>query len=1245
MAEGPLPNGGEPIPTPTPTPVPTSRPYTLYVVGQFVDEILQFDVSQCDESHPFKSLEMLVQRPAYLAMFLKHLHESKGYEATVPLLFLLRCGSYYHITKGLVDGKGAKRQAQSVIHTFLSQNSPWSMAVDPVKLEEVETIYRKKDLTIEEATVLFNSLALDVAEGISAQLETYRQTLKAEDDDDTLQEDLDKSSEYQITQKTLSTIIPQSAYTNQDGAYAMLLTSMALAMGLDSKSAFLEKLANLQQKGVLGASPSSALYTRGKGKHQVHIVVGHNFVATHYNSPTFCDYCNGLLWGIGNQGYTCQLCNYNVHKATCNQSITEYCRGEPKEGAGSLFRRGSLKPSFSGSFRQGVRPSSSRCSVESEPLDGEGSHKRMLTPLHSVGASSIGTSDTASIDSGLIDRSSLYSEQRSQSAASTSSSTFYGLRRGPSSASTNSSELARTTTKILRAQSMKVSNANDKGKSVGQTPTQTSGLVSGTRRSIDTGQLESPFAGRDDTPSVPSPVNDPDLNVDEDLVPWSIRTPAEAINDMSRRDVKQQDLCHELVHTEQTHVKKLKVIFHIFYRTLMQSELFPSKLVDALFPSLELLMDFHVDLMNGLKACLDSEDHSKAKDIGAVLVEFFSGERGQQSREAASEWVKLRQVNLDFIKQFSSKQPKLSQLMAQCEANPSCTRLKLADLTSVVMQRFTKYPLLLESIQKVTDQEETEYDQLTKAIDLSRRILEQINQDVMEFENNRTLFELQSRIEFKNMDRLTGALAPFRTLDISSRELIHRGELKWRMKGKLVTVDAILFPDIVVLLEHNEDKSRYYLRVREDFTPIITLKDLLPPREVASDKERKSFLLVWLTTSGSRMYELSAASSDASEKWRVKISDAIAASKGGTVTVTSQSYSKNIKAYVMRAHVNYARSMSAQDTVDLSDQQRRPTTEEETATSPADDSSSVLSPKSSTETVGTTQEDAVSLASTLATASPKLLEHAERTERTPTPTAKHATPTSLSANRNSSPPEQQDRVPKMASSYMSLSSSDLVAVLENCMGQMRHLGGIAQDAIKENQSRGRSIRSKSNSSSSGSASTRMFSTIDSLHGQLKTALDLAKKAVDEVSSARTAIADMDNESTRSEHASPALTPTKTEPLKHISEATSVADLESQPESLPESRPDSRQSSPSNSSMIKKTMSCVKKDVVRRFAQVAEEPSQLKRSWSDSPAYSNSRADAVRALRNKKVSNLSSVNIPHLSIDCSAAQKQQQLDIA
>ena len=54
---------------------------------------------------------------------------------------------------------------------------------------------------------------------------------------------------------------------------------------------------------------------RGAIHHKIHHHIGHDFVATFYNQPTFCAHCNKFIWGIfGKQGYTCSKCKMTTHK-------------------------------------------------------------------------------------------------------------------------------------------------------------------------------------------------------------------------------------------------------------------------------------------------------------------------------------------------------------------------------------------------------------------------------------------------------------------------------------------------------------------------------------------------------------------------------------------------------------------------------------------------------------------------------------------------------------------------------------------------------------------------------------------------------------------------------------------------------------------------------------------------------------------------------------------------------------------
>lgn len=55
-------------------------------------------------------------------------------------------------------------------------------------------------------------------------------------------------------------------------------------------------------------------------------IKGHHFVSTHYTSPTFCNHCSGLLWGIGDQGFLCSSMFFIffslIFKLACTVSCT-----------------------------------------------------------------------------------------------------------------------------------------------------------------------------------------------------------------------------------------------------------------------------------------------------------------------------------------------------------------------------------------------------------------------------------------------------------------------------------------------------------------------------------------------------------------------------------------------------------------------------------------------------------------------------------------------------------------------------------------------------------------------------------------------------------------------------------------------------------------------------------------------------------------------------------------------------------
>ncbi|CAH3128255.1 unnamed protein product [Porites lobata] len=59
--------------------------------------------------------------------------------------------------------------------------------------------------------------------------------------------------------------------------------------------------------------------------HELSKGFSHNFQETTYFTPTYCDHCGGLLWGIIKQGYRCKDCHINCHKH-CKAEVVKNCQ-------------------------------------------------------------------------------------------------------------------------------------------------------------------------------------------------------------------------------------------------------------------------------------------------------------------------------------------------------------------------------------------------------------------------------------------------------------------------------------------------------------------------------------------------------------------------------------------------------------------------------------------------------------------------------------------------------------------------------------------------------------------------------------------------------------------------------------------------------------------------------------------------------------------------------------------------------
>ncbi|CAN9515640.1 unnamed protein product [Ophioblennius macclurei] len=285
---------------------------------------------------------------------------------------------------------------------------------------------------------------------------------------------------------------------------------------------------------------------------------------------------------------------------------------------------------------------------------------------------------------------------------------------------------------------------------------------------------------------------------------------------LTRRQFHQQEAIWELLQTEATYIKKLRVITDLFLCGLLNlqesgllTEVEPAKL----FSNVQEIIRLHTALWN--QVMLPVLD--KARQARALLdpTDLQDGFRTFGSRfRPYIRYCMEEEGCMEYMRTLLRDNELFRTYVTWAESNKQCNRLKLADMLAKPHQRLTKYPLLLKSVLKKTD-EPSARDAVNSMVVAVEGFINSVDSQMRQRQEQQKLTTISARIDSYeavegSSEEVEKILKEYNRFDLMSpmrgispeetRQLHLEGALRMKEgKDSRMEVYCFLFTDLLLI--------------------------------------------------------------------------------------------------------------------------------------------------------------------------------------------------------------------------------------------------------------------------------------------------------------------------------------------------------------------------------------------------------------------------------------------------------------
>ncbi|CAI5454324.1 unnamed protein product [Caenorhabditis angaria] len=844
---------------------------------------------------PFSNLAELKTHPAHLAVFINYLL-SNGNPSS---LFFYLITDAYQSAYG--TAKEFRRWAFEIFSTFIIPNSPMCIPnsdqsiIQPIDKIMCITADHIGDSDADTLKRVFVPGRQRAVADINMYLNDFRQKKQLGGQISESANQLthmvrgDMAMEHRVGEQMLFRALEQySSPTDFDNCeiktqaiISSLTTVIKIVLGKTSTSTY-EKLLDKFPQFIARDKPQSKtrkLPANMKNRTQVK---GHTFSINSVNTVHYCYQCRDAIWGMQPWIYFCSNCDVKVHPQ-CTSSLTDAC-----------YPMTQTKTKVTKSRLSGLIGRSDN-TEEDEPSSN--TYKHDPSNVKSTSSDSGIGNDSHNHDRNIIARSNSMRYRMSTIPQSVSEDKVTVPKRDRSSnwqSRTPGHDLTpadETDEEAIRERRMKIIE-NSTSRSVESSNRMAidlqsvSGASSCSHHSHPTD--DEIYTKKTTTLQFSTFMDgDSDFELETEATPLEQLIGWDVIRHLKPKEKKRQEVINELFHTERTHVRNLKILYHVFYKPLANNnKLMSDEVTKLLFANLEDLLNLHKKMSDAMRAEVQKWRTGPPRpnggiygNIGDLMESMFDGEAAAELMEITSTFCQHQQHALEFLRSRCKrdKDDYFVRFLSEAESNPVCRKLQLKDMIPVEMQRLVKYPLLLETIAKYTTEPSEEQDKLLKTVTSAKKILSAVNTAKRNAENYRRLEELQRRIDTTPFDKEFSG-HDYASLNLTKYRLVHDGPLTCRFnRGKMVELHVVLLENMLVLLTRHSDGNKLQLKTLEPsketkWSPIFPLSPLIA-KEKANDK--RAFFLIFNSQYGAQIYELVAGTATERKTWFKLMSDQI----------------------------------------------------------------------------------------------------------------------------------------------------------------------------------------------------------------------------------------------------------------------------------------------------------------------------------------------------------------------------------